>query len=125
MCVSLLVLVATLSIWSVDPDSAMGLYIAHRNLIARQNTDLARRITNAFDVHIKYPYIWFSWLLLPVILIAVLVSITGIMLISGIQTTFIKCVNVALHAALLLSVTPLLAEMMIFWIDLDIPAAFK
>ncbi|VDM46022.1 unnamed protein product [Toxocara canis] len=127
MLVSLLFIAHTLFNTNVKANSVLGFYILHRNLIAQQYTVVARcktvfkdwaaTIVHVFDSHILYPHAWFTWLLLPAAISAIVFPLLAIMFISGEERRVLKWVTFTMHLLSALALMPLIAEAFIMEFD--------
>ncbi|KHN79794.1 hypothetical protein Tcan_12455 [Toxocara canis] len=95
------------------------LFIAHTlfNTNVKANSDWAATIVHVFDSHILYPHAWFTWLLLPAAISAIVFPLLAIMFISGEERRVLKWVTFTMHLLSALALMPLIAEAFIMEFD--------
>uniref|UniRef100_A0A0M3HMZ9 Transmembrane protein n=1 Tax=Ascaris lumbricoides TaxID=6252 RepID=A0A0M3HMZ9_ASCLU len=125
MTVSSLFFAYTLFYANIETDSVLGYFIMHRNLVAQQNTDAAAIVVHAFDVHFTYPYIWFTWLLLPAGISSIIFPLLTIILLSGQERGCFKWIAFSMHAFSVFALLPLGIDVITLELDLNTPGTYS
>uniref|UniRef100_A0A915AA26 Uncharacterized protein n=1 Tax=Parascaris univalens TaxID=6257 RepID=A0A915AA26_PARUN len=125
MMISSLFLAYTLFYANIETNSVLGYFIMHRNLVSQQNTDTAAMIVQAFDFYVTYPYIWFTWLLLPAGISSIIVPMLTIILLSGQERCCFKWTTFSMHAFSVFALLPFCIDVFIFELDLNARGTFN